>query len=154
MQKLLHLVVVLCIAFACQAENAPEGILFLTIHVDSTSICIIDSKMTGGTLKRSKADNVQGGIVCSLISSDGKTLWQSSLGEPLQQRFEYVDNTGQFRTQWKTLSSNTIVVRVPHLRKAKRLQFGRQDAHAKSKDRATERILGDFDIEALFNRGK
>ncbi|MBU2624081.1 MAG: hypothetical protein KKG33_00820 [candidate division Zixibacteria bacterium] len=108
---------------------APEHIVFLTLHADSTGISLVRARSVEGILKERRDSSQRGEIYYEVESRDGSVLAHGSVNNPLEKRLEYEDpyEPGRLRSKLVSLQETDFVVRIAHRIEIESISFYRID---------------------------
>jgi len=112
-----------------EKSAAPEHIIFLTLHADSSGISLVEAKSVEGILKERRDSSVRGEIYYEVQSHDGSVLAHGSLNNPLERRLEYEDpnESGRLRRKLVSLKETNFVLRIAHRLNIESISFYRID---------------------------
>jgi len=137
----------------CQTESISQDlshnqITFLQIELENDSLKLINSNIVPGVLKKTRRHSEKSGILYEVRSSTEKILLTGMIDNPLLKRIEYVDDDGQLRSKYITLSKAIFTIRIPCLEKNHHILFYKveQPLNNLKKGQANQHLIGSIKL--------
>ena len=108
-------------------QKVDQKIVFLSLRFKDNNIILQKTSMKPGTLKQQRITERRSGIRYKVVSASGATLWQTTIDDPMIQRFEYEDpgHAGQLKTKIVKLNDVEFSIRFPYDERIHHITFNR-----------------------------